>query len=127
MPESRWLLTLLFAGAALAAVIWSRRLELPRASLLLFLVMLVFLPGFQEQYCLWPIAPGSLYPSAGFFVYVALASGFVVRATLARAATDSWLPGWYAPWWGALFWLLWEARALTHARPAALRPRTSDA
>ena len=57
-----------------AAVVWAlragRREELPRASLLLWLAMLVALPTYGIQYLVWPLAVGALYPSAGLGLYV---------------------------------------------------------
>jgi len=47
-----------------------RSVEIARASLLLFLVILVFAPGFGRQYCVWPIALGwALLAGVGGFVY----------------------------------------------------------
>jgi hypothetical protein len=62
------------ALAAACAIRGGRDLELPRASLLLWLTTLVFLPGFAMQYQVWPLAVGALYPSAGLGLY-ALAAG----------------------------------------------------
>jgi hypothetical protein len=112
-----WLPAALFVAAVLAAV-WffgaprgeedSRTLA--RGSLGLFLVMLVFLPGFGRQYCVWPIALGSLFPGAGLLVFTAVSTGFLARGFFAFDAAPVWLPGWYGPWWAALLWLLLELR-----------------
>ena len=115
-----WVPVALFAAAVLGAV-WffgARRGEedtpaLARGSLGLFLVMLVFLPGFGRQYCVWPIALGSLFPGAGLLVFTAVSTGFLARGFFAFDAAPAWLPGWYGPWWAALLWLLLELR---HAR-----------
>jgi hypothetical protein len=116
VPESFVLLTALFALASLAAVIGFRHLELGRACLLLFLVGLIFLPGFQPHFCVWPIALGCLYGGAGLLVYVVIASGFLIRIMFGAGAAVPLLPGWFGPWWGAIFWLLWELRKLSRAR-----------
>jgi hypothetical protein len=113
-----WLPVALFAAAVLGAV-WffgARRGEedswaLARGSLGLFLVMLVFLPGFGRQYCVWPIALGSLFPGAGLLVFTAVSTGFLARDFFAFDAAPAWLPGWYGPWWAAILWLLLELRA----------------
>lgn len=113
-----WLPVALFAAAVLGAV-WffgARRGEedspaLARGSLGLFLVMLVFLPGFGRQYCVWPIALGSLFPGAGLLVFTAVSTGFLARGFFAFDAAPAWLPGWYGPWWAAILWLLLELRA----------------
>ncbi len=53
-----------FAAVAVAIVLLSR-VELASASLRLFLVILVFAPGFGRQYCVWPIALGALFAGPG--------------------------------------------------------------
>ena len=62
-----------FALLLLAAIAWAfrqtRGWELSRASLFLFLVLLVFSPSSGVQYLVWPIALGSLYPSAAYGVF----------------------------------------------------------
>ncbi len=114
-----WVPRALFAAAALAAVILLRRAEVEtaRASLVLFLVVLVFVPGIGRQYFVWPIALGALAGGPGYLVYSVIATGSLVSVSglapgLAR------LPGWYGVWWAALLWLALEARAL------ARRPRS---
>jgi hypothetical protein len=113
VPQSGLFLTAIFLVAALVAVTKFRRLERVRASLLLFLVILVFLPGFQGRYCVWPLALGALYPNLGYLVYTVASGSFLTSTVLGLYRTMPWLPGWYAPWWAAVFWLLWELRALS--------------
>src|SRR5262249_22732560 len=55
----------LFAGAALVSVLLLGRVEIGRACLMLFLVLLIFTPGIAVYYFVWPIALGALYPSIG--------------------------------------------------------------
>jgi hypothetical protein len=66
-------LPILFSLLLLAAVFWAfretRGWELSRASLLLFLVLFVFSPSWGVQYMVWPIALGSLFPSAAYGVF----------------------------------------------------------
>lgn len=108
-------------GVAVVAAVWflapgrdpDRQEEqaLARASLRLFLVLLVFLPGFSRQYCVWPIALGSLFPGVGLCVYTIVAAGFLARGFFPFDGAPSWLPGWYGPWWAAVLWLLLELRS----------------
>ncbi|MFY9550817.1 MAG: hypothetical protein WAU32_06675, partial [Thermoanaerobaculia bacterium] len=105
-----WLPVAIFAVAVAVALVRLRNVELARASLLLFLVVLVFAPGFGRQYCVWPIALGALSAGPGFFLYSAVAGAFLVGATFHPEPTAAVLPGWYGPWWAAIAWLLWEVR-----------------
>jgi len=110
-----WVPRVLFVAAALVAVavLLRRRIETARASLLLFLVTLVFLPGIGRQYFVWPIALGALFPGAGFAVYTVVAATALV-AISGLAPSLAHLPGWYGVWWAALLWLLLEARRGAH-------------
>jgi hypothetical protein len=117
VPE--WLPTALFVVAATTAALLLRGLEIRRASLLLFLVILIFLPGFGGQYCVWPITLGALCGGPGFFLFTVVTSGFFLRIVLRLDRVFPLLPGWYAPWWAAIAWLLWEIRRLP---PGAIRP-----
>jgi len=104
----------LFVAAAALAIWFGRRLELPRASLLVFLAMLTTAPGFGGQYLVWPIALGSLYPSAAYALFSTLGAGFM--ASEARLVTGPIGVTAAGAWVGALVWGLHEARA---ARDAA--------
>ncbi len=111
-----WVPRVLFVAAALGAVVvlLRRRIETARASLLLFLVTLVFLPGIGRQYFVWPIALGALFPGAGYAVYTVVATAALV-AISGLAPSLAHLPGWYGVWWAALLWLLLEARRGSHS------------
>jgi hypothetical protein len=111
-----WVPRVLFAAAALGAVavLLRRRIETARASLLLFLVTLVFLPGIGRQYFVWPIALGALFPGAGYAIYTVVATAALV-AIAGLAPSLARLPGWYGVWWAALLWLLLEARRGAHS------------
>lgn len=126
VPE--WAPLAIFAAAVIVAVLLLRRVELARASLRLFLVVLVFAPGFGRQYCVWPIALGAVFGGPGFYLYSAVSGAFLagVLFPAARAAVP--LPGWYGPFWAALAWLAWELRAVAASGAAnpvkiAARPR----
>jgi len=106
-----WLPTALFLVAVAAAVFAFRRWPLPRAGLMLFLVMLLFTPGICEYYFVWPIALGSLYGGAGYFVYTLVTSGFFMGGALEGLGLPfAHLPGWHGVWWSLVFWLAWEIR-----------------
>lgn len=113
-----WVPRVLFLAAVVAAVAWLRRagVEIARACLVLFLVMLVFLPGIGRQYFVWPVALGALSAGAGYLVYTAVATAALVSLS-GLAPSLSNLPGWYGVWCAALLWLLLEARSLR--RPPA--------
>ncbi|HEY6929310.1 MAG TPA: hypothetical protein VJA66_06510 [Thermoanaerobaculia bacterium] len=112
-----WVPVALFLAACGLALWKLDRTDLVRASLLLFLVILIFLPGFGRQYCVWPIALGSVAPGAGLAVYTLVATGFLARGVYGFDQAPAWLPGWYGPWWAAGLWLLLELRR----KPADLR------
>ncbi len=121
-----WLFTFGLAGAAAWAIVEGRNLELPRASLLLALATLVFLPGWGLQYLVWPLAVGCLYPSVGLGLYALAgglhysASGLSLGLRWPVHAPDR------AAWAAAAVWLAMEAsRARTQRRadPASAGPR----
>jgi Gpi18-like mannosyltransferase len=110
-----WLPTALFLSAVVGAVVVLRRVEIARASLILFLVVLVFAPGIGRQYFVWPIALGSLFGGPGYFVYT-----LVETASIVKIAS---LPGdyefgrnWVYPWLAAVSWLAWELGRLAWTR-----------
>lgn len=126
VPE--WAPLAIFAAAVIIAVRLLRTVELARASLLLFLVVLVFAPGFGRQYCVWPIALGAVFGGAGFYLYSVVAGAFLAGLLFPAARAALPLPGWYGPFWAALAWLAWELRAPARAGAAnpvkiAARPR----
>jgi hypothetical protein len=110
----------LFVLAALAAVWMLRDVELGRASLLLFLVILLATPGICPYYFVWPVALGALYPSAGYLVYTTVLTAFFIHSPDVLAQEIPHLPGWWGAWWAVAFWLLWEIRSLQRT-PAAVR------
>ncbi len=113
-----WAPVPIFVAAVAAALFFLQKVELARASLLLFLVVLVFAPGFGRQYCVWPIALGALFAGPGFFLYSAVAGAFLVGALFPAAQDAVPLPGWYGPFWAAIAWLAWELRGTGGRRPA---------
>jgi hypothetical protein len=106
-----------------AAIVIGERVPLTRAALLLFLAELAFAPGFAPQYDVWPMALGSLFPSAGYVLLTTVGAGFIVgEAQLVR------LPFALTPvavWLAAFFWFVQEMR-LIFARPSAEALQTSS-
>ena len=105
-----WASTALFGVAALVAVYALRRVEIGRACLMLFLVVLLFVPGVVEYYFVWPIALGSLYGGAGYAVFTLVVSLFFLGSPDGLGLPIAHLPGWHGVWWAALLWLTWEIR-----------------
>jgi Gpi18-like mannosyltransferase len=106
-----WLPAAIFLGAVAGATLAFRTRALPSACLLLFLVMLIFAPGICEYYFVWPIALGSLYGGAGYFVYTLVVSGFYIGGALEGLGVPfAHLPGWHGVWWSLVLWLAWELR-----------------
>lgn len=117
----RWAPTALFLAAAGAGLVLFRRLDVGRASLLLFLLLLVFLPGVAQYYFVWPIALGSLYGGAGYAVYTVCVSLFFLGSPDGLALPLAHLPGWHGIWWSAVLWLLLELKALANERAGRAR------
>ena len=105
-----WAPSALFFAAAIFAALWLRRFEPARASLFLFLVLLLFAPGIAEYYFVWPIALGSLFGGAGYAVYTLVVSAFFLGSPDGLALPLTHLPGWHGIWFATVFWLLWEVR-----------------
>ncbi len=118
--------------AVLVTVVALRRVELPRASLMLFLVLLLTIPGVWDYYFLWPIAAGAFCGGGvGYAVYSAIVALFMIGSPdgLNLQTRVHHLPDWSGPFWAAVFWLLWEIRRLTAARSERAFiavPRASD-
>ena len=110
--------TALFLTAAGVGIVLFRRLDVGRASLLLFLLLLVFLPGVVQYYFVWPIALGALYGGAGYAVYTLLVSAFFLGSPDGLALPLPHLPGWHGVWWGTVLWLLLEVRKVSKEKVA---------
>lgn len=109
--------------AVVAATLWiARRVELPRACLLLFLATLVSLPGHANQYFVWPMALGSLYATPGYALCSTAAALFLSGESLElRWPVSVTIPG---AWVAALLWFLAE---LARAARAPRAPASSAA
>jgi len=109
VPE--WVPSAVFLAAVGAAIAAGRSLELSRACLLLFLVMLLFTPGICEYYFVWPIALGSLTGGAGYAVYTVVTSAFYMGGSLYGLHVPSQhFPDWGGVWWSLVFWYAWDER-----------------
>jgi hypothetical protein len=111
--DEKWLIPL--ALAAFAATAWTawalRTREKCRSSLLLFLVLLVFAPGFGLQYLVWPLALGALFGGPGF--WMTTAAGLLwtdVGAPWSRLSGVNQFGG-QLLWLSLVFWALREARS----------------
>jgi hypothetical protein len=113
-----WLPTLLFLAAAGFGLLAFRGLDAGRASLLLFLLLLVFLPGVAQYYFVWPSALGALYGGAGYAVYTLAVSAFFLGSPDGLALPLTHLPGWHGVWWATVLWLLLELRTLQREKKA---------
>jgi len=113
-----WAPLALFVVAAFSGVFAFRRLEIARACLLLFLLLLIFLPGIVQYYFVWPIALGSLFGGAGYAVFTLTVSAFFLGSPDGLNLPLAHLPGWHGVWWSAVFWLLWEMRGLATRKEA---------
>ena len=112
--------TIVFVLAGLAGVFFLARVELVRACLLLFLVLLIFTPGICPYYFVWPVALGALFPSAGYFVYTLVITAFFLNSSDVLGLDWPHLPGWSGCWFATVFWLLWEIRDIRRAGTAAV-------
>jgi len=119
-----WIPLVVFAAGTTAAAILLRKLELRLASLLLFLVIVILLPGIAIYYLFWPIAIGSLLGGAGYAVYTIMVAAFMIGSPDGLGLQERFhhLPDWSGPWWAAVFWLLWEIRRLTLGRNRGRSP-----
>jgi hypothetical protein len=85
-------------------------MEIGRACLLLFLVLLIFVPGVVQYYFVWPIALGALSGGAGYAVFTLVVSAFFLGSPDGLGLAIPHLPGWHGVWWAAVLWLMWELR-----------------
>ena len=122
-----WLPTAVFLAACAAAILLLRRRDIDpvRASLLLFLVVLLTIPGIAEYYFVWPIALGSLFGGAGYAVYTLTVSAFFLGSPDGLNLPIPHLPGWHGVWWSLVLWLAWEIRRLSNDAPRRLGIMTS--
>ena len=117
----------LLALSVLAWILWTTRgAEIVRASLILFLALLTFLPSTAIQYFVWPAALGSLYASPAFAVYSGVAA--ICHTGSPAGLGLPWPVRVHVPgvWLAGLFWLVSELAVLLRSRrwTAALPPES---
>ncbi len=107
-----WLPTAVFLATVAATIVVVRRLglPLPRAALMLFIAMLLTVPGICEYYFVWPIALGALEGGAGYAVYTLVVGAFFLGSPDGLNLPLMHLPGWHGIWWSLVLWLAWELR-----------------
>lgn len=106
--------------AGIAWIVWeTRHLELTRASLVLFLGLLSLSPTYAVQYLVWPIALGSLFPTAAYGIYT------LAAALYHSSAPESLRLAWpikttvLGTWAAAVIWLAVEMVSARRARLGA--------
>lgn len=98
----------LLALAAGLATAWRLRddPDLVRASLVLFLVLLVFAPGFGTQYAVWPLTLGALTAGAGYFLCTVATLAWTLGSHYGIPGSGRWMG--HVVWLSFLFWLVRE-------------------
>ena len=115
--DDRWSAPIgLLALAAGLVAAWRLRKhpDLVRSSLILFLVLLVFAPGFGTQYAVWPLTLAALVPGAGYFLSTVTTMAWTLGSHYGIPGSGRWMG--HAVWLSFVFWLVREA--LPSRRPA---------
>lgn len=110
---------LVVAAVCLAASLfaaWRLRTEsdLVRACLVLFLVLLVFAPGFGTQYAVWPLTVGALTGGMGYFLCTATTMAWTLGSHFGIPGSGRWMG--HLVWLSVVLWLLREVRQLGRSR-----------
>jgi hypothetical protein len=80
--------------------------DLVRASLVLFLVLLVFAPGFGTQYAVWPLTLGALTAGAGYFLCTVATMAWTLGSHYGIPGSGRWMG--HVVWLSFVFWLVRE-------------------
>jgi hypothetical protein len=107
--DDRWATPVgLLALAVGLVTAWRLRNEpdLVRASLVLFLVLLVFAPGFGTQYAVWPLTLGALAPGAGYFLCTVTTMAWTLGSHYGIPGSGRWMG--HVVWLSFVFWLVRE-------------------
>jgi hypothetical protein len=114
--DARWALpvSILALAAGAAAAYRLRFADQARASLAVFLVLLFLAPGLGAQYLLWPLTIGALFAGAGYFLFTAAGTLWILGSHFGLPGSGRYMG--HLVWLSAGFWLLREARALAPAR-----------
>ena len=110
--DDRWATPVgLLALAAGLVAAWRLRNDpdLVRASLVLFLVLLVFAPGFGTQYAVWPLTLGALTAGAGYFLCTVATMAWTLGSHYGIPGSGRWMG--HVVWLSFLFWLVREVSA----------------
>ena len=119
-----------FSLLLLVAIAWvlrqTRHWELTRGCLLLFLTLLCFSPSFAVQYLVWPIALGSLFPSAAYGVFTLAGSLYHSSAPESLAIPWPLRATSLGTWLAAFFWFAWEiVRARREVERSGVDPESA--
>jgi len=107
--DDRWSAPVgLLAFAAGFTAAWRLRNDpdLVRASLVLFLVLLVFAPGFGTQYGVWPLTLGALTAGTGYFLCTVTTMAWTLGSHYGIPGSGRWMG--HLVWLSFLFWLVRE-------------------
>lgn len=91
-----------------------RESDLVRACLMLFLVLLVFAPGFGTQYAVWPLTVGALTGGMGYFLCTATTMAWTLGSHFGIPGSGRWMG--HLVWLSFALWLLREVRELGLSR-----------
>jgi hypothetical protein len=110
--DARWapVMSAIDFAAALAAALALGKEPLPRACLLLFLVILLFAPGLGSQYLIWPITVGALFGGCRFFLFSAASIAWTLGSAYEIPGSGRWIG--HLIWLSCGFWALGELRHL---------------
>ncbi len=107
----------LAAGVVAAGILGNRRL--PRACLLLFLVLLFFAPGLGSQYLIWPLTFGALYAGPRYFLFTGFSMLWILGSHFGVPGSGRWM--------GHLLWLSVALWGIAEARSLGLFPKAEPA
>jgi hypothetical protein len=112
--DERWapVVSLVDFAAAFAAAWTLGKERLPRACLLVFLVILFFAPGLGSQYLIWPITFGALFGGKRYFLFTAAAITWILGSHYGIRGSGRWMG--HLLWLSSGFWALGELRYLEH-------------
>ena len=132
--DARWapVVGALDAIATLAAAWALGKESLPRACLLLFLVILFFAPGLGSQYLIWPLTFGALFGGARYFLFTAASIAWTLGSQYGVPESYRWMG--HLIWLSGGLWAIGELRFLQNpgrlaeilaGRNTALNPKSS--
>jgi hypothetical protein len=115
----------LLALAAGLVTAWRLRDEpdLVRASLVLFLVLLVFAPGFGTQYAVWPLTLGVLTAGAGYFLCTVATMAWTLGSHYGVPGSGRWMG--HVVWLSFVFWLVRETTPASRVAPRRIAAQGS--